>query len=359
MAPKILLTGPTGYIGGSILTALLVSPSESLRSHPITCLLRSASAAATLTAAYGDRVKPVLYEGLDDTDKTTAVASEHDIVINCTVGYHAPSGLALIRGLGQRKAATGPPVWYLHTSGTSNLGDRPVSGNYLHSPADREFDDAVDDIYAFEKAREEARPYPQRTAELAAIDLGVELGVSTVVIMSPLIYGIGTGLFNKMSVQVPSMVRMAMMMGRSVVIGNGDGVWGHVHVEDTAELYRVVVEAIADCDGEGVPTGKKGILFGGNGLHSWRDVAQGVADACFDAGEITDRTVLSVSIADATKAAAAELNGTMDEDIVEAGFASNARIVATVAKKLGWVPTRGVEIWQKTFADDVRMVMEN
>lgn len=176
MAPKILLIGPTGYIGGSILTALLASPSESLKSHPITCLLRSASAAATLTATYGDRVKPVLYEGLDDTDKTTAVASEHDIVINCTLGYHTPPGLALIRGLAQRKAATGQAVWYVHTSGTSNLGDRPVSGKYLHSPADREFDDAVDDVYTYEKAREEAQPYPQRTTELAAIDLGVELG---------------------------------------------------------------------------------------------------------------------------------------------------------------------------------------
>lgn len=58
--------------------------------------------------------------------------------------------------------------------------------------------------------------------------------------MSPAIYGVGTGLFNKVSVQVPAMVRMALMMGRSMVIGDGDGVWDHVHVEDTAALYRVV-----------------------------------------------------------------------------------------------------------------------
>ncbi|KAK0616314.1 NAD dependent epimerase/dehydratase family protein [Immersiella caudata] len=358
MAPKILLTGATGFIGGTVLTTLLASPSESLKTHPITILLRSSSAAATLTATYGDRVKPILYSGLDDTEKTTSVASSHDIVINCTLGYHAPSGLALIRGLAQRKVTTGQPVWYIHTSGTSNLGDRPVSGKYLHSPADRSFNDATDDIYTYEKTREAASPYPQRTAELAAIDLGLELSVSTLIIMSPLIYGIGTGLFNKMSVQIPAMVRMALMTGRSIVLGPGSGMWDHVHVEDTAALYRVVIEAIAERGGEGVPTGKRGILFGGNGLHSWREVAQGVADACFEAGKIADRTVVSVSIADVAEAAAAELNGIMDGDIMEAGFASNSRTVATVGRKLGWAPARGEEFWRKTFADDLRMVLE-
>jgi len=173
-------------------------------------LLRSPSAAATLTATYGDRVQPVLYKGMDDTDKTTAVASEHYIVINCTVGYHTPSGLALIRGLAQRKAITGQPVWYLHTSGTPNLGDRLVSGKYLHSPADREFDDVVNDVYDYEKSREAAKPYPQRTAEL---------GVSTVIIMSPLIYGVGTGLFGGTSVQVPAMV------AHGAGYGSGRGYW--------------------------------------------------------------------------------------------------------------------------------------
>lgn len=59
--PRILLTGATGFIGGSVLTQLLASTSPSLRSAPITCLLRGADRAAKLKAAYGDRVNPVVY----------------------------------------------------------------------------------------------------------------------------------------------------------------------------------------------------------------------------------------------------------------------------------------------------------
>jgi hypothetical protein len=83
------------------------------------------------------------------------------------------------------------------------------------------------------------------------------------------------------------------------------------HVEDTAALYRVVVEAIASRGGEACRRARRAFCLGGNRLHSWRDVSQGAADACFDAGKIADRIVLSIPVADVTKAAAAELNGTM------------------------------------------------
>jgi len=353
-APKILLTGATGFVGGSVLTALLNSPS--LKTQQITCLLRSSSAASTLTATYGDRIQTLLYNGLDDTTTATTAAASHDIVIYCTLSHHTPGILALIRGLAQRKATTGQPVWFVHTSGTSNLGDLPVSGKYLHTPPDREFDDARDDVYAFERERDAVVPYFQRTAELAAIDTGMELGVKTVVIMSPTIYGVGTGLFNRASIQVPACVRTALMGGRSVVIGEGAGVWDHVHVEDMAALYQVVVEKIVDKNGEGVPAGRKGILFCANGRHSWKEVAQGVADALVEAGKMEDRTVVSMGLADAAKVSAA-VNGMTNEDMIEAGIASNSRTVSTVGRKLGWVPIRGDEFWKKTFHDDVSMVL--
>lgn len=59
--PRVLLTGATGFVGGSVLTQLLGSTSPSLRSAPITCLVRGAGRAAKLKAAYGERVNLVLY----------------------------------------------------------------------------------------------------------------------------------------------------------------------------------------------------------------------------------------------------------------------------------------------------------
>jgi hypothetical protein len=129
---RILLTGATGYIGGSVLAALLDSADPVLQSSPITCLLRGADRAVTLSFTYGDRVKPILCRDLDDVKPATTIAAQHDIVIHCTLGYHPASALALVRGLTQRRAATGREVWIIHTSGTSDVQDNPIT--HLEAP---------------------------------------------------------------------------------------------------------------------------------------------------------------------------------------------------------------------------------
>jgi hypothetical protein len=233
--PQILLTGATGFIGGSILTQLLNSSSPSLRNATITCVLRGEDRAAKLSYVYGERVRPLLYQGLDDIEATTAIAAQHDIIINTTLGYHVSSAQALIRGLAQRKASTGQDVWMIHTSGTSNLADQPISGAWVEKEVGFEFDDANDDVYGYEQKREALDPYLQRTTELSVVDTGLELGVNTLVIMSPTIYGIGTGLFNTTSMQIPSYIMAALTHGRAVVIGEGKGVW----VRKTCVCYQI------------------------------------------------------------------------------------------------------------------------
>jgi nucleoside-diphosphate-sugar epimerase len=222
---KILLTGSTGYIGGTILSHLLKSNHPALKDAVITCLVRGEDRVTTLKNAYGDRVNPVLYKDLDDTETTIAIASQHDVVINTTLGYHPASGAALVEGLAKRKQTTGKNVFMIHTSGTSNLADKPITKAYVESEPNREFDDAKDDVYGYEKMREEGEPYLQRTAELGVIDAGLERGVKTTVIMSPLIYGVGTGQFNKSSIQVPAYTKAAISNGQTVVVGEGKGIW--------------------------------------------------------------------------------------------------------------------------------------
>ncbi|KAJ7275884.1 NAD dependent epimerase/dehydratase family protein [Mycena rebaudengoi] len=350
--PQVLLTGATGFIGGTVLTRLLNSSSPALAT--ISCLIRDPERATILSSAYGSRVHPVLYQDLEDLDATTAVAAQHDIIISTTLGYHLPSALALLRGLAQRKAQTGKDVWMIHTSGASNLGDQPVSGRYLET---REFDDAEDDIYGYEKMREALHPYIQRSTELGVIDAGLELGVKTLVMMPPMIYGVGTGLFNRKSIQIPTYVRATLDYGRAVVIGDGKGALDHVHVEDLAELYGIVVTEVLERGGRDLPTGMEGIIFSGNGRHTWMEVAQGVADACHEAEKVADRQVESVSLAEGVKIMASYLDGA-DEHMVELGLCSNSRSVPSVARRLGWKPERGSEAWQGGFRDDVEAVLK-
>ena len=354
--PQILLTGATGYIGGTILAHLLNSPSSTLSTATITCLVRGAERITALSSAYGARVNPIVYKDLDDLEATTAIAAQHDIIINTTLGYHPASAEALVRGLAQRKESTGQDVWMIHTSGTSNLADMPISGKWMEKVAEREFDDAKDDIYGYEKEREALDPYLQRTSELGVVDTGLELGVKTLIIMSPTIYGVGSGLFNTASIQLPTYIQSVLNHGRSVVVEGGKGVWDHVHVEDLAELYKIALVDILEKGGKNLPAGKEGIIFSGNGRHTWMGVAQAVADACYEEGKISDRQVESVTLSEGAKILA--MMGQVNEQLVELGLSSNSRTVSNVGRSLGWKPTRGEEAWKKGFRDDLEVVLK-
>jgi nucleoside-diphosphate-sugar epimerase len=352
---RILLTGATGFIGGTVLHHLLTStlPALKSRNFTLTVLVRDASRAAAYTATWGIRVHTVIYDGLDDIETTTSIASQHDLVINMTLGFHAASAQALLAGLALRKAETGREVYMLHLSGASNLADQPVTGAYAE---DREFDDMRDDVYEYERMRDALRPYHQRTTELGVVDRSLELGIRTIVVMPPLVFGRGKGLFNRMSVQIPVYVEAALKHGQAVVVGEGSGEIDHVHVEDLAELYAVLVEEILENGGEGLPQGKKGIVFASNGRHTWMEVARRVGHAL--GGE--EGRVVSLSLEEGAKAFEAYVDLVGGEDLteLELGLCSNSRSVASVARSLGWEPSRGEEDWIKGFRDDVEAVLQ-
>ena len=73
-APKILLTGPTGFIGGSVLTELFVSGINT--QYTVSILVREEERAKALEIKYG--VKTYLFHSLDETDLRQKVAGEHD-----------------------------------------------------------------------------------------------------------------------------------------------------------------------------------------------------------------------------------------------------------------------------------------
>lgn len=145
--------------------------------------------------------------------------------------------------------------------------------------------------------RNQKQPYAQRQTDLTVIETGLKVGVKTYIIMSPLIYGIGTGHFNQQSIQIPTLIRAALKTKQAEVIGNGKGTWDHVHISDLATLYETVVQKLVT--GEDLPSGEKGIYFSANGRQTWLEVAQGLGDALFTHGVSKTEEVKSVSLEEA------------------------------------------------------------
>lgn len=213
-------------------------------------------------------------------------------MIQAASGFHTLSARALILGLAQRKKTIGKDVHYIHTTGTSNAGDRPITKKYIENVYP--LSDKTD-IFSYIKQRDEQVPYAQRTSDIVSIELGLEHGVNTHHIMSPSIYGIDTNPLHEFC-HVPVMIRAALRLGQVAVIGDGSGIWDHVHIKDVASLYELIVDRILK--DQLVPYGKDGIFFVENGQHTWRQIAQRVADAGVALGAIPSPELKSLSLSD-------------------------------------------------------------
>ena len=56
---------------------------------------------------------------------------------------------------------------------------------------------------------------------------------------------VDAGIQNTHSIQVPWLIRAALGRGQAGMVGKGLSIWNAVHVEDTADLYIVLYDAIA------------------------------------------------------------------------------------------------------------------
>lgn len=180
----------------------------------------------------------------------------------------------------------------------------------------------LEDIHAYERWGESMHPYPQRTNSLAVVKTGLAAGVRTTIITPPTVWGAGTGLFNRLSVQLPVAFAAGLRRGRGVKFGgsNPDGsrtIACHLHVEDLARLYEVLLTRLAE--GKVVPHGEHGILFAEAGEFAWEDFWERSAAALAKRGRLEPGATELYNLT--MKEAAVEL-ADGDEYNVEVAFAA-------------------------------------
>lgn len=232
------------------------------------------------------------------------------------------------------------------TSGTSSLGDRPITGTYTET---RVFSDE-EDIYEYQRRREDGEKYQQRTTDLVVFEKGEAAKIKTYILMSPTIYGIGSGLFNRTSIQIDAIMRAARRVGYTPVVENGAAEWDHVHIEDLASLYELVLANVLA--GKDIPSNKKGLYFNENGHHSWREISERVAKTGKELGYLPSDEVRELPL----DVAAPTLSKTWTPAVAELGFASRSRTEAHLARKLGWSPTKSRKDFADSFAEEWKVI---
>ncbi|BGP17091.1 hypothetical protein JCM10213_006879 [Rhodosporidiobolus nylandii] len=246
MSPSVFILG-TGFIGGSVLQGLLDE-----KKYEIAALCRDDRKADKLKEL---GVRPVRGE-LSSDEVISTEAAKADIIFHIATADDLPSVKSILKGLEQRPAEKKPAI-YIHTSGTGVL-TVPVHPDTLV------FADKSPEI--FDKNIPDHAPHREIDLTIKkAVESG-KLNAKISIILPPCIYGIGTGPFNKRSIQIPLWAQDAVKKGKFVSYGPQHR-WNNIHIKNLVTAYQTLLAHNESADT--VPL----YVIAETGTHLWGDIA--------------------------------------------------------------------------------------
>ena len=317
MAPKLFLTGVTGYIGGDFIHILS-------QKHPdweVTCLVRNSDKGAKVVAAY-PKVR-LVYGDLDSVDIIEEESSKADIIYNFANCDHEASAKAIARGMDKRTSDS--PSFLIHTSGTGILTWETFDKNAFGDELPKKYND-WDGV-------QELMSHPDRALHRVVDRIVVDAGSDKskiAIVCPPTIYGPGRGPDNQKSMQAYKAAAAMMQTKQGFVVGNGKNVWHQVHVQDLTDLYILLGEAAAN-GGAPATWNNDGYYLAENGEFVWGDILKAIAKDAHSKGFLPEASTKGYSAEETQK-------------VVRFGHymvGSNSRGESIRGKKLlGWKPYR-------------------
>ncbi|KAK5680392.1 hypothetical protein LTS10_007319 [Elasticomyces elasticus] len=279
---KILILGAAGYIGGTVLTNLLTNHKPST----ISVLIRKPEQRQLF-----ENLGVNIHEGdVSDVPMLKALAQEHDIVLNFAVAFGSDeaSVQALVDGLEERAAKTGTKPVLVHTGGSGSV----MYGSGGEAGTDVWTDEQYD---RWSSLPDSAYFYGGYKIVMAAALRGT---ISAYILISPTVYGPGTGPGNKHSLQLPAYVRYAKEHGQAAYIGKGENIWGNVHVEDLSQLtILVAAHGVTHPDKTAPSASSKGwenLIYTGTGQHTWGPVIKTLGDLLYARGDTSKPSAVEI-----------------------------------------------------------------
>lgn len=323
---KLFITGATGYIGGSVLTKLL-QPSHQGKYH-ITALTRSE---ATVPKFKELGVTPLIGD-LDSAEILTKAAIDADVVLHFAHADHVPAAQALIKGLNTKD---GKRRIYIHTSGTSVLADRAM-GAYA---SEKIFNDTdIESIHAL--------PITQPHKDVDSFIFENNQNYDSIIVAPPTIYGLGTGPFNRHSVQLPGLVKAFLKAGKAGTVGKGLNMWSNVHIDDLANFYVILLEKALEGKAS---VGYNGWYFCVTGEHVWRDISVKIAEELYK-----NKAISSPDVVEFTD----DESNTFIGGWAWHAIGGNSRSRSDRALQLGWKPDERNPNIFVTIEEEVRTIVE-
>ncbi|KAF8598918.1 NAD(P)-binding protein [Ceratobasidium sp. AG-I] len=327
-APEnIFILGATGYIGGAVFTGLR----KTYPNVPTAALVRNPKDNAALTAA-GARV---VQGSHSDHEIIQKEASEADLVVNCADADDLELTKALLRGIKQRKEKTGQISIFVHTSGTSVVGDPP-------SGEPSEFSKKVWNDAKPEDIRSLDIKQPHRTIDVEIFNAHDRRDVDAYIVCPSCIYGIGNGPVRRISVQIPNIIRAALRRKEVPYVGKGTNTWNNVHIKDLQALYLLVIKHALEARANKVQVESyENFYFGSVGSHEWGDVSKVLAPLLYEKKLVTKPEAVSVPVG--------------EERALDFNTGNNSCSTADRGRALGWKPSEAP--WDASLKKDLDVIL--
>lgn len=318
---NIFVTGGTGYIGGAVISRLIQHPDA--KSFEISALVRTAEKAKKLETL---GVRPVI-GSYSDLKVLTEEAAKADYVIALADADALPAAEAILAGLKQRHEKTGTVPKLIHTSGTAFIMDnaKGMHGDHtIYSDLD------ADAIAALPETA------PHRHVDIPIIGANLEGYVRSYIVAPGTVFGtvsgplVDLGIQNEHSIQFPLLFKVAIARKRSDYIGLGKNIWPAVEVNDTADLYLILFNAIRS-NPDSVPFGREGIYFAESSEYTGYEIAKATSEALVELGVSQPHEPTAFKPEE------------LDEyfGIFWPFLSTNSRARADRSRALGWKPTHG------------------
>lgn len=277
---NILLTGASGYLGGTLLARLHtfnLPPYSTLY-----CLVR--------TPAQADAVRQYSAEPLTlDLSSPSAIEEsilDHNIsIIFYLIDAFGPQVAPFIRGLSTVKGKTNQDVHFLFTTGAK------LFSGHAGAPTDRALLDTDPDLYSIQKDQKPVHAILRSAvdANCTVVEAAENYGVKSYVFAPCIVYGPGEGFGNKISIQTVAIVQAAKAAGRVLKVDEGKPTWPVSHVLDTVGLYAEILRGILE--GKDVGSGKGGYFLAASGSVAWDDLYAAMAQVLWKRGAIKEKEV--------------------------------------------------------------------
>ncbi|KAK2753263.1 hypothetical protein FQN54_007954 [Arachnomyces sp. PD_36] len=338
MSSKILVTGAAGYIGGSIVADFLSDKNPFIGKGQIIAAVRSKEQVDALSKLG----IPILQLDLSDEQVVADAIASHNvnIIINTTSAIDPAASLILINALNKFGETSGKKTYFIHTSGLS--GFFPNTG---WPEGDFKDTDGV-----FETEKKFADSFPVRNTDVTIIEHAEKQGVTSFRVIPPLVYGKGTGEWNKLSVNLPVSIKAALSE-KALYKFPEDPKNSAVHISDLTALYGLIVKKVLQ--GQTIPSGREGYYFGIAHDFFLGDFLDHLAVAMKSRGLITDS---QVQIYPNNQVAAESLG--VPEPFVRVLWNSGNNLVAQIPFRIGWEPQWSKDRFYENIDDEIDAVLE-